>query len=124
MILKFFILAFLGLLSTVSPPVFAGIVLVALISMTIYNFDASLVKFSKTLAKKTVAKPRKIPCSFLAIGLLFAGAFSLIGFAWGANPSYAEDTLETLRMCASIGLHLGSLMIMVCSMSKFVKLVD
>ncbi|MDZ4832706.1 MAG: hypothetical protein SGJ27_02780 [Candidatus Melainabacteria bacterium] len=124
MFLKFLILGFLGLLSVVSPPVFAGIILLCLVSVTVCNLEITFEKFSKSVARQYRAKPFKIPCNFLAIGMLLIGAFTMAGVAWGENPHFAEDTLSVVGTLMFIGLQFASLMILVASMGKFVKLVD
>jgi hypothetical protein len=124
MISKLLILVFLGLLSVVSPPVFIGIVLLVVISVSVCNIDISMEKISKALSAQRSARPLKLPCNFLVIGLLFTGIFSLIGFIWGGNPHIADEALEMVRMSVVIGLHFISLMLLVGSMYKFVKLVD
>ena len=124
MILKLLILVFLGLLSVVSPPVFIGIVTVVVASVMVCNFDISISKLNERLAARRLARKMKVPCNFLAIGILFPLAFALLGFAWDSDSQFAVQTYEVLRMCTAIVLHFCSLMILVGSMYKFVKLVD
>lgn len=124
MILKLLILVFLGLLSVVSPPVFVGILLLVVMSVAVCNFDISVSDITKKLIAPRPARPMKLPCSLLSIGILLPLAFVIAGFAWGTNPHFADQAFETLRMCVAIVLHFCCLMLLVGSMYKFVKLVD
>lgn len=124
MILKLLILVFLGLLSVVSPPVFIGIVMVVVASVMVCNFDISISKFNERLVARRFVRSIKMPCNFLAIGMLFPIAFALLGFTWESNPQFAAQTFEVLRLCTAVVLHFCALMLLVGSMYKFVKLVD
>jgi len=119
--------AFLGLfllLSMIAPPVFAGVLIVGAVAAVICNLDVALERWGRQLAENQQPRTLKLPCNFVVIGAAMTAVFTVMGLLWGANPEFSVGSLHVLATCVTIALHLGALMLFVCSMGKFVKLVD
>lgn len=134
MSLKTILLGLFFLISLLAPPVFAGLVLVGVVTAVICHLDIALEKFGREVAENCQSNlagtdaPNtpliKIPCNFFAVGMLLSIAFTILGISWGMNPDVAAGAVESFLMCAWIVVQFGALMIFIASMYRLIKLVD